>query len=80
MRTKEVTITVLVIYSWSLLQFAVVTTKTTDEYEAEADEDEIEEAPTTIFDLNHNEPVAIPEVRYANFLVPQTSSLLKHSL
>lgn len=62
LRTKEVTITVLVIYSWSLLQFAVVTTKTTDEYEAEADEDEIEEAPTTIFDLNHNEPVAIPEL------------------
>eukprot|EP00111_Clytia_hemisphaerica_P006229 TCONS_00018041-protein len=40
LRNRQVTDTVLVLYSVSILQFAVVTTKTTDEYKEEITEDD----------------------------------------
>lgn len=41
LRKRLVTYTVLALYSWSLLQFAVVSTKTTEEYEEKMEEESI---------------------------------------
>ena len=57
LRNRQVTDTVLVLYSVSVLQFAVVTTKTTDEYQEEITEDDqnlFGEEPRTRTDTNGN--------------------------
>ena len=54
LRNKQVTDTVLVLYSFSMLQFSVVTTKTTDEYVEESDDENVfgsvQDIPTIIKD------------------------------
>ena len=67
LRNKQVTDTVLVLYSLSILQFSVVTTKTTDEYRGEEDESDDENVlGESRKRLDSNGNVA---VRYFSFVI-----------
>ena len=68
LRNKQVTDTVLVLYSVSMLQFSVVTTKTTDEYVEDGDDENFFSGETTkpesgsAVSLRKNiEPVLLPD-------------------